>query len=476
MDNTLLYLPKTAVKELGLEPNLEDKGDVKKELWYGRVWELRALIAEKYKRMLAGKRHEVLTSERKAQLDKACADPQTKKVLQRMHAMWRGAAFRTRCSLSCLEKLKSCTLRGTLLYCHGSGGNSWDNMRICRMIAKLGVLVIVPDDFAYPRDTAMGKLRHKDTLPLKKADDDTDYWEGDLIYSSKATGEYAYSTLAEGVLKEPHKFKELYERAYKLRASELHFIIERLPRFMKTEGIFMGGTSEGAMTIARFDDQRYGALILGRFINSFSIEYCYFTPTPESGKLGGQIEVPTLNIIGTKDEFFGPIDSVAKIVAADANTGYGAKNLSGNGYLTMVEQKVRFGLVCIFEEGMHAPCDTHDNFLRPLFDIFFRRPHDIWKLGDIWSHDQHLKDLCYSMESTITHESKVVKILCPKMKGPQSITGSGLGNMMKQPGFKEKLKSMQEQEDTRNAAKKLENAQMLEEFKKRTKTAGGGGF
>merc|ERR1712107_159015 len=88
--------------------------------------------------------------------------------------------------------------------------------------------------------------------------------------------------------------------------SELHFIIQRLPQYMKVQGIFTGGTSEGAMTIARFDDQRYGHMILGRFINSFSIEYCYFTPTPECGKLGGALEVPTLNIIGMKDQFFVP--------------------------------------------------------------------------------------------------------------------------------------------------------------------------
>ena len=50
--------------------------------------------------------------------------------------------------------------------------------------------------------------------------------------------------------------------------------------------MYMGGTSEGAMTVARFDDQKYGSMILGRFINSFSIEYCYFTPKLQDGKLG----------------------------------------------------------------------------------------------------------------------------------------------------------------------------------------------
>ena len=38
------------------------------------------------------------------------------------------------------------------------------------------------------------------------------------------------------------------------------------------QGFYLGGTSEGAMTVCRFDDQRYGDLIMGRFINSFSME------------------------------------------------------------------------------------------------------------------------------------------------------------------------------------------------------------
>merc|ERR1740138_359278 len=104
------------------------------------------------------------------------------------------------------------------------------------------------------------------------------------------------------------------------------------------------------MTIARFDDQRYEEMVMGRFINSFSIEYCYFTPTPEAGELGGQIDVPTLNIIGTKDQYFGPEDSVAKIVASDAETGYGDKDLTGNGYNTFVRQGIETALVWELEE------------------------------------------------------------------------------------------------------------------------------
>ena len=153
--------------------------------------------------------------------------------------------------------------------------------------------------------------------------------------------------LALKVLNDPQEYKDMYEKCYQLRRSELHFIIARLPKWVLAQGFYLGGTSEGAMTVCRFDDQRYGDLIVGRFINSFSMEYCYFTPEAEAGLLGGRLDIPTLNIIGTKDEYFGAVDSVAKIVAE--NGGYGDRHLTGNGFKTMVRQGVDTGLVCVLE-------------------------------------------------------------------------------------------------------------------------------
>jgi len=465
MDNTQLFLPKAAVRQLGLEPNMDDKGDETKTLWFGRVWELRALIAVRYSEKMAQMNCQPLSEERKAQLDAVIRDPVKGKLLDRMAARWRGAAFRLRSGLSVLEKLQFCGLRGTLVYCHGSGGNSWDNMRICRMIAKLGVLVVVPDGFAYPKDTAMGKMRHKDLQPLKKATDKVDYWAGDLMYCSDASGEMCYSTQAEGVLADPNHFRELYERCYQLRRSELHMVIERLPHFIKVQGIYMGGTSEGAMTIARFDDQKYGSMILGRFINSFSIEYCYFTPKPEDGKLGGQLDVPTLNIIGTKDQYFGAVDSVSKIVVSDTKTGYGDKVLDGNGFPCMVEQQVSCGLVCIFEDGVHSPCNTHDNFLHPLFDVFFRRPRDIWRLDKVWGWEPMLKNLFSVTESQIKPTSRVLKVFCPKMKFPQSMSFRRVQEMHKIKGFEQKMKALKDAEDKALEEMHKQNAAMLDQVR-----------
>jgi len=288
-------------------------------------------------------------------------------------------------------------------------------------MARMGMLVIAPDGFAYPKNTPMGKLRHKDIQPLKLATDNVDYWAGDLIYCSDASGADTYSTKADSVLHDPDRYRQLYERCYQLRRSELHFIIGRLPPFIKTRGFFLAGTSEGAMSVARFDDQRYGEMVCGRIINSWSIEYNYFTPTPEAGRLGGQMDVPTLNIIGTKDPFFGATNSVARSVVDDVVAGYGDKTLTGNGYETMVEQGVYFGLVCVLEDGVHSPCDTHDNFLRLLFDHFFARPASIWKLAEIWRNNPVLEDLVRVEQTSLgdsAARSGVTRAFVPLPKFP----------------------------------------------------------
>lgn len=469
LDNTQLFLPKCVVDELGLEPNMDDKDDSVKELWWGRLWELIALLGAGYREKLALKGLSLqLTPERAAELDRICTDPTWRPKLKRLAARWHGASIRKRCSLAVLEPARYCAIRGTLVYCHGSGGNSWDNMRICRMSSKMGVIVIVPDGFAYPEDTPMGKLRHKPLQPLKKATDDVNYWAGDLMYDGDATGELTYSTKADKVLEDPDGYRALYEKSYQLRRCELHFTLERLPEFVKAHGVFLGGTSEGAMTIARFDDQRYGSMIIGRFVNSFSIEYCYFTPTEEDGRIGGQIEVPTMNIIGTRDQFFGPIDSVAKLVAEDTDTGYGDTELDGHAFPQLVKQQVHRGLVVIFEDGVHSPCDTHDNFLRPLFDLFFRRAADIWQIDRIWGHDPYLSSTIQVAEQHIQPHSKITRIFCPTMQYPQKISLREIHKLHKLKGGTQVVtKLMQEEQDRKRAQRQEIHAMLCELHKKR---------
>mmetsp|Transcript_104454 Transcript_104454/g.185789 ORF Transcript_104454/g.185789 Transcript_104454/m.185789 type:complete len:668 (+) Transcript_104454:155-2158(+) len=476
VENTLLFLPEYAVNELSLEPNMDDKGDKEKELWFGRVWELRELLAAQHRQSLerVQAQSEQLSEADARELNERMRDPALRARLVKLAAYWKGAVLRRRSNLSVLDRLKYAYLRGTVIYAHGSGGCSWDNFRLCRMMARMGLLVIAPDGFAYPKNTAMGQMRHKDVKPLIKASDDTDYWAPDLLYASGADGSHTYSTKADSVLDEPDAYRELYEKCFQLRRSELHFILGRLPQWVKNQGFFIGGTSEGAMTVARFDDQRYGESVLGRFINSFSVEYCYFTPKPEAGKIGGQLTVPTLNIIGTKDEYFGPEDSVAKIVSGNDATGYGEKELTGNGYNTFTKQGLVCGLVCVLTGGVHGPCTTHDNFLREILDLFLSRPHTIWKVDKIWGVHPSMAHLTEVKQRSAdkqvgSHVSKVTQVVVPKLRFPQKMSLRRVQTMRELAHFSKKfrdhLDKMKAEEAAMIAKDQAEAKKMLDEVR-----------
>merc|ERR1712193_430237 len=80
---------------------------------------------------------------RLAELDAALANPVKRAIFVKVAAHWKGAVCRNRVCLSnVLNRLQFSNLRGTLIYAHGSGGCSWDNFRICRMISGMGFLVI----------------------------------------------------------------------------------------------------------------------------------------------------------------------------------------------------------------------------------------------------------------------------------------------------------------------------------------------
>ena len=164
----------------------------------------------------------------------------------------------------------------------------------------------------------------------------------------------------------------------------------------------------------------------------------------------------------TQDQYFGPTDSVSKIVVSDTKTGYGDKVLDGNGFPCMVEQQVSCGLVCVFEDGVHSPCNTHDNFLHPLFDVFFRRPRDIWRLDRVWGWEPMLKDLYRVSDSQISPASRVLKLFCPKMKYPQAMSYYLMTEMHKVKGFEQKMKALKDAEDKALAEMREEQAAMLD--------------
>lgn len=235
------------------------------------------------------------------------------------------------------------------------------------------------------------------------------------------------------------------------------------------------------MTVARFDDQRYGEMVMGRFINVFSVEYCYFTPKKEDGELGGQLDVPTLQIIGTKDPYFGPEDSVAKIIAEDPKTGYGAKDYHGNGYNTFVRQGLEAGLVCILENGVHSPCDTHDNFMRQVYETFFSRPEAIWELDAIWDMDPDMKDRVQVQQTC--HDDKsvracVTQVFVPLPAFPNKWSLRKLEAMqgMKSSAMKTDMLQELEKDALKHQELHAENKSMLDKLRKSSSHLGGKGF
>lgn len=253
----------------------------------------------------------------------------------------------------------------------------WGNGRLPRVCAGFGCVVFCPDTMA----TDEGRARH--LRPLHTVSDDTDYWDNNLFYAGKkeALGEsMELSTTVDDVLARSEHFKGLYERIFQLRSSELHFLLRRLPAAAKVMGVTLFGTSEGAMSISRFDDRPYGKLITSRVLNAYGGEFTYFTPTRAAADLGGQLDVPTLNIIGTRDEFFGPPatdgweGSIASKIAADGSTGWGNAELSGNAYASYLRQGVRKGLVATFLEANHDATIDADNAVRDVLLSFLAAP------------------------------------------------------------------------------------------------------
>jgi len=182
------------------------------------------------------------------------------------------------------------------------------------------------------------------------------------------------------------------------------------------------GTSEGAMTVARFNDKQYGRLISGRILSAFSVEYCYFTPSPEAARIGGSLKVPTLNIIGTHDEYFGLNRSIAQCIARDQIKGYGDPCFTGNAFNTMAVQRLECGLVCVLEKARHDATITHDNFVRDVLLAFLLRPHLCNHMDELWAHDVYLSSICAVRQKT----ANLLHLHVSSLPFPQRLTSDAV--------------------------------------------------
>jgi len=392
LDNCVIFLPQVAVETFRLQPNFNDDHGPN-TLWAGRYWQLRAIMRKQLE--LERKKREgdnFKTAKSPAQMQ---ADFEKKGqwqkflYLQRKMKTW---VLLSQSSFSLLDRLEGKNLRGVMVFMHGSGGIVWHNIRFLRMVAGLNYIAIAPDEMAG------NHFRRRTTRAIHTRHEDTSYWQNTLFYEGKAgvDGEnLEFSTKVEDVLASKEYYRTLYEKVYHVRRAELHYILSRLGLLAERLGVVIMGCSEGAMTVTRFDDQRYGRMIVGRIIVSYACEYCYMHTSETDAKFGGQLDVPTLNMIGTHDEFFGPpahgdfVGSCASKISAQPD-GWGKANVTGNAYESMLQQGMLSGLVATFPTGEHDLTLTHNMPLRDVMLDFLHRPARCFDMLHNWRSDKYL--------------------------------------------------------------------------------------
>lgn len=398
-DNMVLLLPHSCVLEAGLKPNINDKHQPKL-LWIGRLRHLReymrrrvqhqvampqesrrsfmqaALMATEARRTKAAEtlvRLASLPDDRLLELGRVAL------ALQRLRRRRHHSQLN---DMSVLQAFQNCGMRGFVVFMCGSTGVAGDSLRYMRMLAGLGYLVVAPDDLA-----GSSRLRQRGVRQLVEQAEGTDYWQRNLLYTtSRAYGDLVYSSSVDSFLQDRDRFGALYATVVRIRHAELAYTLRHLPQYVKREGVTLVSMSEGSVVASAFDDAPFADVVRCRIFIAWSCERNYFNldrPQSEIG-IAGHKDIPTLNIIGTDDEFFGEQHSIAEAVAAAVPHH---PPITGHALHTMVKQGVKFGLVAHLEGGRHNLTFSHDQVLRELMADFVRRPHLACRaLPQLWQH------------------------------------------------------------------------------------------
>jgi len=201
----------------------------------------------------------------------------------------------------------------------------------------------------------------------------SDYWDQNVHFYSenKCHGEMVYSSQADHFLKSPEEFNKLYSNIITLRQAELAHILRRIPSCVRRYGVYLIGSSEGAIVLSSFQDESFADYINGRVIIAYPCEPNYWTYfRPEDEGIKGDREIPTLNMIGTNDQYFACRESVASKVAQAADL----PPVQGHAFQAMVDAELTHGMVCHFEGSKHTLLLTHDSVVREILTDFLQRP------------------------------------------------------------------------------------------------------
>ena len=113
--------------------------------------------------------------------------------------------------------------------------------------------------------------------------------------------------------------RAVYDRVHALRRGEVDALSAQLPRFGFVDRGAMGllGVSEGAVAAACHPDPAFSL----RIVIAWSMETSYFCEEPQ---LGGDAQTAFLNLVGYRDDYFGPASDLR---AHDRVEGHGARLL-----------------------------------------------------------------------------------------------------------------------------------------------------
>jgi dienelactone hydrolase len=146
-----------------------------------------------------------------------------------------------------------------------------------------------------------------------KAIEDYQRWLAGLGIASVAPDSFA---LANRLQYQSPVDKDTYEKIHALRASEIEFAMEavRNTPWVDARRIVLAGTSEGAVSVARYSKPGIAA----RLLYAWSCEDNYFVQAHRTAVMGQQ---PVLNVISTKDPFFSAANSWVGMAQPVGNCG-----------------------------------------------------------------------------------------------------------------------------------------------------------
>ena len=171
--------------------------------------------------------------------------------------------------------------------------------------------------------------------------------------------------------------------------------------------MFLSGNSEGAVVVSQLPVDAFGTLLRGRIIIGWPCELNFWNndrartasraadgalravdemtgADPFKALLAGGVDLPTLAVNGTADDFFAERDSIAASVA-DALGVPAEKRPTGDAQRTFEGLGLTHACVAVLDGGYHDPTVTHDDSLRALLLEMLQRPELIGRLDEHWA-------------------------------------------------------------------------------------------